>query len=71
MTAKPLTPAQLHLLKLFAYNDSDEFVREIQDVLTRHFQTKLDAKVAQLWKDGVFSDEILDKMMEEDLHAKD
>jgi len=71
MTARTLTPAQLHLLKLFAFNDSDEFVREIQDVLTRHFQEKLDKEIDRLWEEGVFSDEILDKWMEEDFHAKD
>lgn len=69
-TAKSLTPAQLHFLKLFSFNSSDEFVREIQDVLTKHFQLKLDEKVDQLWEEGVFSDEMLDKMMDEDLHAK-
>lgn len=71
MTAKTLTPAQLHLLKLFSIDDSDEFVHEIQDVLTRHFQKKLDAEVDRLWDEGILSDEILDRMMVEDFHAKD
>lgn len=70
MTAKTLTPAQLHLLKLFSIDGSDEFVHEIQEVLTHHFQKKLDAEVDRLWEEGVFSDEILDKWMEEDFHAK-
>ena len=68
-TAKTLTPAQMHLLKLFAYNNSDEFAREIQDVLTRHFQEKLEKEVDRLWDEGVFSDEILDKWMDEDVHS--
>ena len=69
-TPKKLTPAQKHLLTLFAYNDSDEFVHEIQEVLTQHFQKKLDKKLEQLRKDGVITDEILDKWMTEDFHAK-
>ena len=69
MTAKTLTPAQLHLLKLFSFDDSDEFVHEIQEVLTQHFQKKLEAETCRLWEEGIFSDEILDKMIEEDWHS--
>lgn len=69
-TPRKLTPAQMHLLRMFSFNDSDEYVREIQEVLTRHFQEKLDKEIDRLWKEGVLSDEILDKWMEEDVHAK-
>ncbi|MBR1395398.1 MAG: hypothetical protein IJ559_07055 [Prevotella sp.] len=70
MTAKTLTPAQLHLLKLFSIDGSDEFVQEIQEVLTRHFKAKLDKEIDRLWDEGILSDEILDKIAQEDLHAK-
>ena len=70
MTAKTLTPAQLHLLKLFSIDVSDEFVQEIQEVLTRHFKAKLDKEIDRLWDEGILSDEILDKIAQEDLHAK-
>ena len=70
MTAKTLTPAQLHLLKLFSIDGSDEFVQENQEVLTRHFKAKLDKEIDRLWDEGILSDEILDKIAQEDLHAK-
>ena len=38
----------MHLLKLFAFNNSEEYAREIQEVLTRHFQSRLDAEADRL-----------------------
>lgn len=70
MTARELTPTQMHLLKAFAYDSREEHAREIQEVLTQHFQQKLEAEVDHLWKEGVINDEILDRLMEEDFHEK-
>ena len=71
MTAKTLTPAQLHLLKLFSIDGSDEFVQEIQEVLTRHFKAKLDKEIDRLWDEGVLNQERLDLLRHKDLHAKE
>ena len=35
METATLNPTQMHLLKLFAFNNSEEYAREIQMVLTR------------------------------------
>jgi hypothetical protein len=70
MNTKTLTPTQLHLLRTFSYDGREEYAREVQEVLTRHFQKELDKEIDRLWDEGVLSDEILDKMMEEDFHAK-
>lgn len=48
MEATVLNPTQMHLLKLFAFNNSEEYAREIQMVLTRHFQARLDAEADRL-----------------------
>ena len=48
METTALNPTQMHLLKLFAFNDSEEYAREIQEVLTRHFQSRLDAEADRL-----------------------
>lgn len=68
MEARTLTPAQLHLLKLFAYNDSDDFAHEIQDVLTMHFQKKLDEESDRLWDEGILDDKRLEEIRYEDFH---
>jgi hypothetical protein len=70
MEATVLNPTQMHLLKMFSFNKSEDFAREIQDVLTRHFQAQLDAEADRLWDEGVLNQEKLDAIRHEDLHAK-
>ena len=70
MEATVLNPTQMHLLKLFSFNKSEEYAREIQSVLTRHFQAQLDAEADRLWDEGILNQERLDDIRREDLHAK-
>lgn len=70
MEATILNPAQMHLLKLFSFNKSEDFAKEIQQVLTRYFQEKLDAETDRLWDEGILNQERLDEIRREDLHAK-
>lgn len=69
-TATALNPTQIHLLKLFAFNNSEAYAREIQDVLTRHFQRQLDIEADRLWDLGILNQEKLDEIRHTDLHAK-
>jgi len=64
-----LNPTQMHLLKLFAFNNSEEFAREVQMVLTRYFQQQLDEESDRLWEAGVLNQEKLDEIRRTDLHA--
>ena len=70
MEATVLNPTPMHLLKMFSFNKSEDFAREIQDVLTRHFQAQIDAEADRLWDEGVLNQEKLDAIRHEDLHAK-
>lgn len=70
MEATVLNPTQMHLLKLFSFNNSEEYAREIQMVLTRHFQARLDAEADRLWDEGILNQEKLDEIRQENLHAK-
>ena len=70
MSTAALTPTQQHLLKLFSYNSSEAFAREIQAVLTKYFQNRLDAKSDKLWDNGILDQKRLDEIRYEDLHKK-
>ena len=70
MEAAVLNPTQMHLLKLFAFNNSEDYAREIQFVLTRYFQQRLDEESDRLWNSGVLDQERLDAIRKTDLHAK-
>ncbi len=70
METTVLNPTQMHLLKLFSFNNSEEYAREIQTVLTRHFQERLDAESDRLWDEGILNQEKLDELRHMDLHSK-
>ena len=65
MSTATLTPTQRHLLKLFSY-----YAREIQAVLTKYFQNRLDAKSDELWDNGILDQNRLDEIRHENLHKK-
>ena len=69
METTVLNPTQMHLLKLFSFNNSEEYAREIQAVLTRHFQERLDAESDRLWDKGFLNQEKLDELRHLDLHS--
>lgn len=60
----------MHLLKLFSFNNSEDYAKEIQLVLTEHFQELLDAESDRLWEEGILDQEVLDAIAQEDLHAR-
>ncbi|CDD06163.1 hypothetical protein [Prevotella sp. CAG:592] len=68
MATSVLNPTQQYLLKLFSYNNSEEYAREVQAVLTKHFQQELDAESDKLWDDGVLDAKRLEKLRYTDFH---
>jgi hypothetical protein len=70
MEAVALNPTQMHLLKLFAFNNSEDYAHEVQMVLTRHFQSLLDKEADRLWDEGTLDQVQLDAIRQEDLHVK-
>ncbi len=69
MDTAVLNPTQMHLLKLFAFNNSEDFAREIQMVLMRYFQQKLDEESDRIWEEGVLNQEKLDEIRHLDPHV--
>lgn len=69
MDTAVLNPTQMHLLKLFAFNNSEDYAREIQMVLMRYFQQKLDEESDRLWEEGVLNQEKLDEIRHLDPHV--
>ena len=69
MEATVLNPTHLHLLKLFAFNNTEDYAREIQMVLTRYFQMKLDEESDRLWEAGILDQKRLDEIRNTDLHT--
>ena len=68
MEAKKLTPVQIELLRMFSFDHSDEFAKEIKEVLGYYLRRKLDDELDKLWDNGTLDQEKLDQIRKEDLH---
>ena len=62
-------PVQQHLLKMFAFDGSEERLSEVKVVLAEHFRTKADACLDELWDSGVLDQAKLDELRHRDLHS--
>ena len=69
MEATVFNPIQLHLLKMFAYDSSEEHLKEIKDVLAKHFAKKVEDRFNALWDAGILNQEKLDEIRGMHLHT--
>lgn len=62
-------PVQQHLLKMFAFDGSEQRLNEVKVVLTDYFRKKADACLDALWDNGKLGQARLDELRSQDLHA--
>lgn len=62
------TPTQQQLLRMFAFDSSEETLNEVKIVLSEHFRKKAEAELDRLWDEGILNQEKLDEINEMDLH---
>ena len=55
-------PVQQHLLKMFAYDGSEERLLEVKKVLTQYFSQKLEKRLDDLWDAGILDQNRLDEL---------
>ena len=70
MDARAITPVQRDLLRLFEYDHSDEFAKEIREVLSSYFRKKLDEETDRLWDEGILDEAALETLRHEDFHKR-
>ena len=69
MAATVLIPVQQHLLKMFAFDGSEERLMEVKEVLTKYFSQKLDDRLNELWDSGILNQEKLDELRKIDVRT--
>ena len=69
METTAFNPVQQHLLKLFAFDGSEERLMEVKEVLTKYFSQKLDDRLNDLWDSGVLNQEKLDELRKIDVRT--
>ena len=67
MAATVLNSVQQHLLKMFAFDGSEERLNEVKEVLTKYFSQKLDDRLNDL--SGVLNQEKLDELRKIDVRT--
>lgn len=67
METTVFNPVQQHLLKMFAYDGSEERLQEVKEVLSKHFFQKMDECLNELWDSGTLNQERLDELRKVDI----
>ena len=62
MESTVFTPVQQHLLTMFAFDGSEERLKEVKRVLFEYFSKDLDEKLDELWDAGILDQEKLDSL---------
>lgn len=70
MESTNLTPMQKELLKMFSFDHSDEYAREIKKVLCDYYQKKIDKEFERLFDQGILTMEMIESWTNEDLHKE-
>ena len=52
----------INLLKMFAYDGSEERLLEVKKVLTQYFSQKLEKRLDDLWDAGILDQNRLDEL---------
>ena len=62
METTVFNPVQQHLLKMFAYDGSEERLLEVKKVLTQYFSQKLEKRLDDLCDAGILDQNRLDEL---------
>ena len=54
------SPAQLEILDLMAYVESEDTLMEIREMLSRYFAEKAEKEIDKLWDEGVINETIVE-----------
>ena len=68
MTATVFNPLQIHLLQMFALDNSQRGLDELKNVLYSHYSARMEQRLDQLWQSGQLDQQRLDDINQLDLH---
>ena len=66
----PLNEAQMSVLRLLGHMKTVEEVQELHKVIRDYYARKIDEEMDKLWESGEWSQEKIDALLTEDLHAE-
>ena len=69
MKATILNPIQRHLLMMFAYDSNEEHLKEMKEVLGKHFAKKVDDEMDALWNEDKINLDVIEEWGEEHMRT--
>jgi len=66
----PLNEAQMSVLQMLGRMKSVEEVEELRKVISDYYARKVDEGMDRLWESGEWSNDRIDEILNEDIHAK-
>ena len=68
MEATVFNPIQVHLLKMFEIDKSQEGLEELKNLLYNYYSSKMNTALDELWDSGELDQTRLDEINNMDLH---
>jgi hypothetical protein len=65
-----LSNLQSELLKLYAYNVSDEQLKDIRKMLANYFADKIDTEMDRIWEANDWNDQTIESWKSEHMRSK-
>jgi len=66
----PLNEAQMSVLQMLGRMKSVEEVEELRKVISDYYARKVDEGMDRLWESGEWSNDRIDEILNEDIHAE-
>lgn len=63
------SPAQLEILDLMAYVESEDTLMEIRDMLSHYFAEKAEKEIDKLWDEGTINETIIESWKTEHMRT--
>lgn len=60
---------QQHLLMMFSYDKNEEHLKEMKDVLSKHFAKKVDEEMDALWEEGKINADVIEEWSKEHMRT--
>jgi hypothetical protein len=68
MNATVFNPTQLHILQMFALDNSQSGLEELKKVLYNYYSSRMENRLDDLWQTGKLNQQRLDEINRMDLH---
>ena len=62
---KTLNPAQVHVLEVLNYCQTEESVSELKEALAEYYSKKVQTEADKMWESGELNNEAIDRILNE------